>query len=193
VSKRIQKVSYTLDSIGVKHLIPIEIKAILRAADELINCGGRSMLAKILKGSKDKKLLEHGLENCPSFGFYNTFSLPEITKRIDWMIVNDYLVIEYSGRLPLLVFSHKGWEIERETLLEELFTKLRQLSAGSDFGFVQELKDMNRVVIMNLIEKIKETNDPVFIPILQAWQLTDYKKVVAELQIAVDHLMRFKE
>lgn len=187
-----QKVSYSLNYEGIIALSHQEIRAILRAADELINTGGRSMLTKILKGSKDKKVLQYELDKCPSYGFYRNLSLPEITKRIDWMIIQGYLYLEYSGRLPLLSFTPKGWEIERETLIEELFTKLRQLSSGSDFGFVQELKDMNRIVILNLIEKIKETNDPVFIPILQAWQLTDYKKVVAELQIAVDHLIHFK-
>ena len=33
-----------------------DIKAILRAADELIGTGGRTMLSRILKGSKDKKV-----------------------------------------------------------------------------------------------------------------------------------------
>jgi hypothetical protein len=31
------------------------------------------MLAKILKGSKDKKLLEHGLDKCPSYGYYSAW------------------------------------------------------------------------------------------------------------------------
>ncbi|WP_050900463.1 hypothetical protein [Paenibacillus elgii] len=32
-----------------------EIRAVLRAADEIIGQGGRTLLAKILKGSRDKK------------------------------------------------------------------------------------------------------------------------------------------
>ena len=35
-----------------------EINQILRASDEIIGLGGRTMIAKILKGSRDKKLLE---------------------------------------------------------------------------------------------------------------------------------------
>ena len=54
-----QRVQYELDTGDVKKLSEDEIVAILRAADELINTGGRSMLAKILKGSKDKKVLEY--------------------------------------------------------------------------------------------------------------------------------------
>lgn len=79
MSKKI-KVGYELDSSGIKNLIVEEIKAILRAADELIAVGGRSMLAKILKGSKDKKLLEYKLDECPVYGFYRNFTLQEFTK-----------------------------------------------------------------------------------------------------------------
>jgi hypothetical protein len=39
--------------------------------------------------------------------------------KIDWMIKHSYLDIEYSGRLPLLVFTDRGWDIEREQRAEE--------------------------------------------------------------------------
>jgi hypothetical protein len=55
LSSRKERVKYHLDSGGITHLDFHEIKAIFRAADELIATGGRTMLSKILKGSKDKK------------------------------------------------------------------------------------------------------------------------------------------
>jgi len=64
MSRKKQRVRYELDSGDIKSLTIEEIKGILRAADELIASGGRSMLAKILKGSKDKKVLEHRLDQC---------------------------------------------------------------------------------------------------------------------------------
>lgn len=180
------RIEYQLDSRGVKDLSFEEIKAILRAADELIATGGRSMLTKILKGSKDKRLLEHGLDNCPVYGFYGHLSPSEITKRIDWTIKNGYLKIEYSGRLPVIVFSQKGWEIEKETYTEELLQKLQNLLPGQDYSFVTDLKDRNRGMILLLIEKIKNTNNPAFIPLLKAWQQIDYRKVRMALQNVID-------
>lgn len=44
-----------------------EIDAILRAADDIIACGGRTLLAKILKGSKDKKLLQLKFDQNPGY------------------------------------------------------------------------------------------------------------------------------
>jgi hypothetical protein len=101
------RVDYTLDTGSVTHLTDSEIKAILRAADSLIAQGGRRLLTKVLKGSKDKKVLEHGLDKNPSYGFYRHLGLPEVANRVDWAIMHDYLRIEYSDRLPIIVFSEK--------------------------------------------------------------------------------------
>lgn len=184
------RVRVKLDSGDIRNLTHEEIKAILRAADELIATGGRSMLAKILKGSKDKKVLEHGLDQCPVYGYYRELTLPEITSRVDWMIKKDYLQIEYRDRLPMFVFSEKGWEIERETYAEELLQRLIGLLDGKDYAYVQELKDRNRGMILLLIEKIKQTGNARFIPLLKAWKEIEYKKVQEELQKAIDYLMK---
>ncbi|WP_028307580.1 RQC domain-containing protein [Desulfitibacter alkalitolerans] len=190
MSRKKQRVRYELDSGGIRYLADEEIKAILRAADEIIATGGRSMLSKILKGSKDKKVLKHGLDQCPVYGYYREFTLQEITCRIDWMIKKGYLEIEYRDRLPMLIFSEIGWEIERETYAEELLQKLEKLLEGKDYSFVQELKDRNRGMILLLIEKIKLTGNARFIPILKAWKEIEYKKVQTEIQRVIDYLVK---
>jgi len=165
-----------------------EIKAILRAADELIATGGRTMLSKILKGSTDKKLLEHELDQCPAYGFYRYLTLKEIAYRIDFVLEKGYLEIEYSSRLPVIVFSEAGWGIERETYAEELLQKLSDLLNENDFSFVEELKDRNRGMILLLISKISKTSNTEFIPLLRAWQEIEYKKVRTALQKAINDL-----
>jgi hypothetical protein len=188
VSSRKQRVQYHIDSGEISHLEVNEIKAILRAADELIATGGRSMLAKILKGSRDKKLLEYELELCPVYGFYKGKSLIEISHRIDFVIESGYLDIQYSYRLPVIVYTEKGWEIERETYAEELYQKLEELLKGNDLSYVSELKDRNRGMILLLIEKITNSGNPDFIPLLRAWQEMEYKKVRTALQKAINDL-----
>jgi len=190
MSRKKARVRYELDSGDINYLSDEEIKAVLRAADELIAVGGRSMLAKILKGSKDKKLLAHRLDQCPVYGYYRDLTQQEITNRIDWMIKRDYLQIEYSDRLPVLIFSEKGWEIERETYAEELLQKLIKLLEGKDYSFVQELKDRNRGMILLLIEKIRQTGNARFIPLLKAWKEIEYKKVRSAIQKVIDYLVK---
>ena len=190
MSRKKQRVRYELDSGDIRSLTNEEIIAILRAAEELIATGGRSMLAKILKGSKDKKVLEHGLDQCPVYGYYRELTVQEITHRIDWMIKKGYLEIEYTDRLPMLVFSDMGWEIERETYAEELLQTFERLLEGKDYSFVQELKDRNRGMIQLFIEKIKQTGNARYIPILKVWKEIEFKKVQVEIQRVIDYLLK---
>ena len=106
------------------------------------------------------------------------------------MIENGYLGIDYAGKLPVIVFSNTSWKIERETYAEELLQKMQHLLDTGDFSFVSELKDRNRGMILLLIKKIKNTNNPIFIPLLREWQFTEYKKVQDELQRAIHFLER---
>lgn len=190
MGRKKQRVRYELDTGDIRHLTDEEIKAILRATDEIIATGGRSILAKILKGSKDKKVLKHGLDQCPVYGYYRELTLQQITNRIDWMIKKGYIEIEYRDRLPMLIFSEIGWEIERETFAEELLQKLTELLQGKDYSFVQELKDRNRGMILLLIDKIRLTGNARFIPLLKFWKEIEYKKVQEKIQRTIDNLMK---
>jgi len=191
MSKRKQRVGFNLDTKDIKDIKDLsfeEIKVVLRGADGIIATGGRNLLTKILKGSKDKKLLEFGLDNCPVYGFYKGLRVEDITARIDWLIVSGYLRIEYFGRLPVIVYTEKGWEIERDTYSDELLEKLRALIPGGDYSSVNELKDRDRGMILLLLDKIKASGEKGFIPLLKAWGEIDYRKVKEEIIRVINHL-----
>lgn len=177
MGRRRQRVGVSLDSGDVVKLRDEEIRAILRAADELIGVGGRSMLVKILKGSKDKKILEHHLDECPVYGYYRSLTMEEISRRVDWTLEEDYLRIEYSGRLPMLVFSEKGWGIEEKTFAEEIYAEFcRALSEGEQ-SVITRMKDINRQVVFDVLEMIRNSGKREFIPLLEAWKKVEVRKV----------------
>ncbi|MGB8451780.1 MAG: RQC-minor-1 family DNA-binding protein [Anaerocolumna sp.] len=182
------RVQYSLDSGEIKQLNPVEIVVILRAADEIISTGGRSILAKTLKGSKDKKVLEHKLDECPSYGYYKELSIEEITKRIDWMIQKGYLRIEYSGRLPMLVFSDKGWEIEKNTFTTEIYYKFVDAVNTKDPSIVFQMKDVNRTVVFGVLDKIRESRDKSFLVLLEAWKMVEVRKVRERIDMVMKSL-----
>lgn len=167
-----------------------EITAILRGADELIMSGGRNMLTKILTGSKDKKLLDLELDHCPVYGAFKGKTQKEILEKIDWMIVSQYLDIDYDYRLPLLIFTDKGWKIEQETCAEELFEELIEAAHEKRYEFVQTLKDRNRGMIVRLLDKIAESRNDAFIRILEEWKRIDYKKVRTRIQTVIEQLKK---
>lgn len=192
MGRRVSRVNYQLDTKGINEIPFAEIKAILRGAEDLIMSGGRSMLAKLLKGSKEKKILELDLDKSPVYGYFKNLTIDDIKAKIDWIIVNNYLDIEYDYRLPLLVYTEKGWGIEKDTYSDELLNKLYDLLGIGDYTFVIELKDRNRGMILLLLDKIQATRDKRFIPLLKAWAEIDYKKVKAAIRGVINFLEKLE-
>lgn len=181
MSKKVRRVPVILDAGEIKDLPQEDIQMILRGADELISTGGRSMLAKILKGSKDKKIFEYKLNECPAYGYYQDMKLDDISKCIDWMIKKDYLRIEYDYRLPLLVFSEKGWQIEKETFAQELYRRMCLDVKEKKARVIFEMKEVNRQVVMCVIDKIEKDGTKEFLSYLEAWKMLEVKKVAARI------------
>ena len=181
MSKKVRRVPVVLDTGEIKDLPQEDIRMILRGADELISTGGRSMLAKILKGSKDKKIFEYKLNECPAYGYYQDMKLDDISKCIDWMIKEDYLRIEYDYRLPLLVFSEKGWQIEKETFAQELYQRVCLDVEEKKARVLFEMKEVNRQVVMCVLDKIEKDGTKEFLPYLEAWKMLEVKKVAARI------------
>ena len=181
MSRKVRRVPVSLDAGEIKDLPQEDIRMILRGADELISTGGRSMLAKILKGSKDKKIFEYKLNECPAYGYYQDMKLDDISKCIDWMIMKDYLRIEYDYRLPLLVFSEKGWQIEKETFAQELYQRMCLDVEEKKARVIFEMKEVNRQVVMCVLDKIEKEGTEEFLPYLEAWKMLEVKKVAARI------------
>lgn len=181
MSKKVRRVPVILDAGEIKDLPQEDIQMILRGADELISTGGRSMLAKILKGSKDKTIFKYKLNECPAYGYYQDMKLDDISKCIDWMIKEDYLRIEYDYRLPLLVFSEKGWQIEKETFAQELYQRMCLDVEEKKARVLFEMKEVNRQVVMCVLDKIEKDGTKEFLPYLEAWKMLEVKKVAARI------------
>jgi hypothetical protein len=157
-----------------------EIRVILRAADDIIAQGGRTLLSKILKGSKEKKLLELELNLNPSYGFFHSLSMDEVLTKIDWMLQHDFLEIQFSGKLPMIVFTEKGWAIERDQYADEFMHLWDQWIANRYVAVdkdMQYLKDRNRGMMLLFLQKIQASGNKAYIPYLQAWELIEYKKM----------------
>ena len=181
MSKKVRRVPVSLDAGEIKDLPQEDIRMILRGADELISTGGRSMLAKILKGSKDKKIFEYKLNECPAYGYYQDMKLDDISKCIDWMIKKDYLRIEYDYRLPLLVFSEKGWQIEKETFAQEIYQRMCLDVKENKARVIFEMKEVNRQLVMRVLDKIEKDGTEEFLPYLEAWKMLEVKKVAVRI------------
>jgi superfamily II DNA helicase RecQ len=170
---------------------PEEIRRVLRAADELIGQGGRTLLAKILKGSREKRVLELGLDACPVYGAMKAQPVSEVMALIDHCLRAGYLSLTYSGRLPVLVFTERGWAIERATMVQELFNQWREwVEHGVVPASMEYLKDRNRGMIFEFLDTVQRQGDARYIPLLTRWAAVDYKKVRARIAEVMSDLER---
>lgn len=172
-----------------EHLSNADILVILQAADEIINTGGRTLLSLILKGSRDKRVLSRGLDNCPSYGYYREQSQEDIIEKIDWMIHHDFLKVEIIDKLPLISFTERGWAIERAQLVELFLLEWDLwLSQGKTEVDMNYLKDRNRGMILLFLSRVKESGDAKYISYLKQWAKIDYKKVQAAIKETINSL-----
>ena len=91
MSRKVTRTPVHLHPEKVKALPPEHIKMILRGADDLIARGGRTLLCRVLKGSKEKNVLEFNLDRSPAYGYFNDLSNEEVLGKIDWLIKNNFL------------------------------------------------------------------------------------------------------
>jgi hypothetical protein len=178
MSRKVDRVQYSLNPKNVKTLPQEDLKAILRGADELIGSGGRSLLVKILKGSRAREVLRLQLDQCPVYDYFHDLSADDVLARIDRVILDGYLKVEYDYRLPVLVFTEAGWEIEKETFANELLQGFDELLVKKPPSYeMSYLKNRNRSLIWHLLDKLESGKDPRYLPLLEAWAQIDYKKV----------------
>ncbi|HAM63649.1 MAG: hypothetical protein A2Y20_07990 [Firmicutes bacterium GWF2_51_9] len=180
------RIPFHLNAEGVDTLTDHEIVAILQGADPMIGVGGRNLLAKVLKGSKSKAIIDHELNFCSVYGFYHDKTLEEITHRIDKAIYLGYLKLEYQGKLPVFVFTETGWNIVKSAMVCELYTKITESIRNTDLLFCEQLKGRNREMILLLIDKLKNEADASFVPFLQMWEKIEYKKIRDEIKVVLD-------
>jgi len=83
---------------------------ILRGAWEVATRGGRTQLTLLLKGSKNKDLLKHGLQTSPAYGRLSFLTIEEIENRVDQVIRSGKLRLELFGDLPLILLTDETWE-----------------------------------------------------------------------------------
>ncbi|RED75672.1 RQC-minor-1 family DNA-binding protein [Cohnella phaseoli] len=166
-----------------------DVRAMLLAGDSIVGQAGRSMLAKVLKGSRDKKLLAIGLDKSAGYGYFRSLTLDQITERVDWMILHDFFAIDYDRDMPLLVFTDRGWEIQIENMTE-LMLKQWEMWADTvpqDLDMTY-LKDLNRSMILLFLEKVARTHDARYLPLLRQWAPIDYRKVREAIGKVIDYL-----
>lgn len=167
-----------------------DLALVLRAADSIIANGGRTVVTQILKGSRDKRLLEYRLDSNPAYGSMKDRSREEVASLVDRAIVDGYLEIRYDKDLPMLIFTARGWDLERKAMVTELLAELdRKLENGPPYDMTH-LVNRNREMILDLLDAIEASRRPELRPLLFAWRDVDHRKVRTEIDRVLKSLRK---
>ncbi len=103
--------------------------------------------------------------------------MEDIMRSIDWMLFNQYLLIDYRGDLPMIVFSDKGWETYKPIYVDEIYQLMVLSDIDSYASMIDRLNKTNREVIEMLLNRISESKNIKLIPLLTQWKSRQVKKV----------------
>ena len=165
-----------LDSAGTS-VSQEELAIILHGALNVVHGGGRAQLVGLLKGSRNKRLLELGLDADDSYGALSHLTRDEISHKVDWAIEQGYLDYYYEWRQPLLMYTERGWELERPVVVEDYYEQFCGDVEDGEFRMAQRMTDIKYDIQLDAIDLIAQRCDESCFAHLDAWSSQTTKRI----------------
>ncbi len=174
---------------GKSYQLPeADLRAILGVADSLIGRVGRTTLALALRGSRAKRVLQHGVEQARGYGYFAGVSQEEVLARIDALIADDILRLEDHDGFPLLAYSEYGLQLAMRFAAEEwlsaLRTQVQSVRQGAAFEpppVLVDLQGRNQNTVLLLADLVGAEADADWLPLLRVWAARETRRVRARL------------
>jgi Uncharacterised protein family (UPF0158)/RQC domain len=165
-----------------------EHESILRGAWQVAAKGGRSQLSLLLKGSKNKSVLKHGLDQSPVYGKLSYLTIEEIENRIDQLIRKGELRTEFFGDLPLILLTDQSW-LRIQPWAHEYEC---HLAASADARSLTEIlnnwRNRRREEQHQLLEVLASTERESARRVLQAWHGLAGKEIRSKIETTLSTL-----
>ncbi|PEY97173.1 DNA helicase RecQ [Bacillus cereus] len=89
---------------------------------------GKQMIAQVLTGSKNKKVIEFNFHILPTYGLLSNRSVKEVSEFIEFLISDELIAVEH-GTYPTLKVTEKGKEVllGKENVLRKERVETRQI------------------------------------------------------------------
>lgn len=102
--------------------ITVEAQKILSCVIRMKEGFGISLVADVLKGSKNKRVLSYGFDSLSTYGLLNNLTKKEITDLINYLIVEKHLALD-GGQFPVLKITRKAIPVLKGQ--EKVFRRVR--------------------------------------------------------------------
>jgi hypothetical protein len=163
-------------------------RALFSVADCLIARAGRTTLVMALRGSRAQKVMRHGLDRTAGYGYFSGRPESEVLARVDALIAEGSLRLEYHDGYPLIVYTARGLQeamrYAAEDWLAALASQVDPVRQGRTPEFPPVLRDIqgrNQNTVLLLAELVSQTADARWLPLLRAWAAGETRRVRGKL------------
>ena len=178
-------------------LTEAERRAIIRVAGELIGRAGRTTLVMALRGSRAKRVLQHGAEGAPGYGHFAGMPEADVLARVDALIGEGLLAIEYRDDFPLIAYTRRGlalaMEYAAEEWLEVVRSRVQLVAAGAPLELpflLSVMPNRNHETVFRVIDRVAREADPGWLPFLKTWSQAETRRarerlgpIIARLEV----------
>jgi len=125
--------------------ITVEAQKILSCVYRLNQGWGITVTAKVLAGSKSKKILESNFDQLSTYAIMSDYKIKEIKNLINLLIADDYLG-QSGAKYPLLKLNQKSYQIMNGELEVERRIEAKQQRVSEDSELFLILKDLRKEI-----------------------------------------------
>ncbi|HLR42726.1 MAG TPA: DNA helicase RecQ [Pseudogracilibacillus sp.] len=117
---------------GEKIDITVEAQMILSCVRRMNEKFGVTMTAKVLRGSRDQKIRQFGLDKLTTYGLMNNYTEKDITERIQFLIAEQLLSTE-EGKFPTLKLNQQSVAVLKGEKTVEMFAVTVPTTEAADY------------------------------------------------------------
>lgn len=90
--------------------VTVDVQKVLSCVIRMGQRFGKTMVAQVLKGSTNKKVIEFGFNQLTTYGLLKSWNVKDISAFIEFIISENYLGVE-NGQFPTLYVTDQGREV----------------------------------------------------------------------------------
>ena len=113
---------------------------------------GATLTAKVLKGSKDKRVKQFDLDRLSTYGLMKARTEKQITEFIHFLVAEDYLTTG-EERFPILKLTHKAADVLKNKT--QVWMRQAEIQQTEETDFDQELFEHFRLLRKQIAERDK--------------------------------------
>lgn len=123
--------------------VTVDVQKVLSCVIRMGQRFGKTMIAQVLTGSRNKKMADFGFEKLTTYGLMRGRSAKDVSDFIEFIISENYLGVEH-GQFPIIYVTEQGKEIlmGKGTVLRKVSVVTKQIA--KDDPLFEQLRALRR-------------------------------------------------